>query len=832
MLVPVTGRRLGTLRRHRRRAAVLAVAPGAPCARGRPTSRRRRRVTPGPLPGRRRRQRARSSTPPTAAAARVSTTSTGPTSRRCSCCATSPTGSRRSRCCWSPRCATPNRASPLRRALPDLHRAPDVERLRLRGWACRGRRASSTRSAATGGSAAQCTTLTGGNPFFVREVARAVVDGTWRPGRPPRTVRDAFASGSTGSTPRPPVRAGGRGRRAAVPARGGRAAMLGVPVAGLPGARRRGGRLGPARPGRRRRAALRPRADPRRRPGRRIPTPDRRRAAPRRRRGARGALGRRARRAPRRAGLAPDGARALRRGRTRPAAGRCAPPTDACAGSPSRRECGSTGRRFGSPPPLARRRPRRVARSSTSAGPRSSPATSAGAWPPPLPPPTWPARQSRPELLAEAALVLEPVPDPATAPCSPAVRRGARPSASLPTRRCGPACSPSRSHLAFYAGDHALTRDAGAAALDLARAARRRPGPRRRAARPPRRRPGPGGARERLALAAEMLAAAERTGDARTAMWGRLWRVDALVEDGPARRRRRRAGSPRGGRRARRGPGQRVAPRPGAGVRRAGPGPLRRGAQAAARALRADAADRAITGDRARSSARSGRSPATSPLRRGACACPHLGRAAAAVPHDGPGLARVPAAARGAPRRGRRPSSDRPGRREAWSWPVFFIAPGSVLAALVAIGLRRADELAAALAALEPFRGEHVVGSGVSYCGPAELTLGLGALAQGRLDDAVADLDDRGPAMRPRRSARASSPRPRTTWPPRWPPGPPPATGTAPAGSPARATGWSRALGMTAFAARHRRAAAPARARRRRPVRPGGRGRRDSSPTA
>ena len=81
------------------------------------------------------------------------------------------------------------------------------------------------------------------------------------------------------------------------------------------------------------------------------------------------------------------------------------------------------------------------------------------------------------------------------------------------------------------------------------------------------------------------------------------------------------------------------------------------------------------------------------------------------------------------------------GPPEAWSWPVFFTAPGSVLAALVAIELDRADELRAALAALEAFRGEHVVGTGVSYCGPAELTLGLGALAQGRLDDAVADLE-------------------------------------------------------------------------------------------
>jgi hypothetical protein len=64
-----------------------------------------------------------------------------------------------------------------------------------------------------------------------------------------------------------------------------------------------------------------------------------------------------------------------------------------------------------------------------------------------------------------------------------------------------------------------------------------------------------------------------------------------------------------------------------------------------------------------------------------------------------------------------------------------------VQAALVAIGLDRPDELAAALAALEPFRGQHIVGSGVSYCGPAEVTLGLGALVQGRLDDAVAELE-------------------------------------------------------------------------------------------
>ena len=44
--------------------------------------------------------------------------------------------------------------------------------------------------------------------------------------------------------------------------------------------------------------------------------------------------------------------------------------------------------------------------------------------------------------------------------------------------------------------------------------------------------PGPAGRNERLQLAAEMLALARRTNSARTAMWGSLWRIEALVELG------------------------------------------------------------------------------------------------------------------------------------------------------------------------------------------------------------------------------------------------------------------------------------------------------------
>ena len=44
--------------------------------------------------------------------------------------------------------------------------------------------------------------------------------------------------------------------------------------------------------------------------------------------------------------------------------------------------------------------------------------------------------------------------------------------------------------------------------------------------------PGPSGRDERLRLGAEMSRLAQRTGSPRTAMWGALWRIDALIESG------------------------------------------------------------------------------------------------------------------------------------------------------------------------------------------------------------------------------------------------------------------------------------------------------------
>ncbi|MDN5934016.1 MAG: AAA family ATPase [Pseudonocardia sp.] len=75
--------------------------------------------------------------------------------------------------------------------IADLQRAPDAELVALGalGPDDVGRQLEAL--GATGVTAAEVHDATGGNPFFVREVARAVVDGTWTPGTAPRTVRAA-----------------------------------------------------------------------------------------------------------------------------------------------------------------------------------------------------------------------------------------------------------------------------------------------------------------------------------------------------------------------------------------------------------------------------------------------------------------------------------------------------------------------------------------------------------------------------------------------------------------------------------------------------------------
>ncbi|MCA1692966.1 MAG: LuxR family transcriptional regulator, partial [Actinobacteria bacterium] len=83
-------------------------------------------------------------------------------------------------------------ASVLPRVLPDLMRSPAVGRLDLRGFALAEVREQLSRTVA-GDSEAEARAVldvTGGNPLFVREVARAMAEGTWSPDRPPRTVLD------------------------------------------------------------------------------------------------------------------------------------------------------------------------------------------------------------------------------------------------------------------------------------------------------------------------------------------------------------------------------------------------------------------------------------------------------------------------------------------------------------------------------------------------------------------------------------------------------------------------------------------------------------------
>jgi DNA-binding CsgD family transcriptional regulator len=347
----------------------------------------------------------------------------------------------------------------------------------------------------------------------------------------------------------------------------------------------------------------------------------------------------------------------------------------------------------------------------------------------------------RPDLIAEAALTLEPVADPAvnaalTEWCGEAAAGlGAGADPALRARLLA-----LRGRLAFYAGDQDLTSSAGAAALALARSAGDDSAlvaalqARHEAC------PGPPGRAERLTLAGEMLAAAARTGDARTAMWGRLWRVDALVEDGAL-----------------------VAasdelPLLARAVDRVG-GPVGawhrdrvRACVAQARGRFAEAAECARLGYEGmrgfeHSAATGAFLGVQWALARHVSPSPEVVAFARPWVEPPPRFRTMGRVSRAylLLRAGRPDEAaeqfDQAGPPGAWSWPVFFVGPASAMTALVAMELGRPVERDAAVDALEDFRGGHLVGSGVCYFGPAELTLGIGALARRRIDDAVADLE-------------------------------------------------------------------------------------------
>jgi Predicted ATPase len=75
--------------------------------------------------------------------------------------------------------------SVLRRVLPDLLRSPTAERIDLRGFDLGEVHEQLSTMNLDEALAGAVLEVTAGNPLFVREVARAIADGTWRPELPP-----------------------------------------------------------------------------------------------------------------------------------------------------------------------------------------------------------------------------------------------------------------------------------------------------------------------------------------------------------------------------------------------------------------------------------------------------------------------------------------------------------------------------------------------------------------------------------------------------------------------------------------------------------------------
>ncbi|TDD29841.1 LuxR family transcriptional regulator [Kribbella turkmenica] len=347
------------------------------------------------------------------------------------------------------------------------------------------------------------------------------------------------------------------------------------------------------------------------------------------------------------------------------------------------------------------------------------------------------AAAQSPGQAAEAALILEAMPDPtinATAKrlCEDALAQELEPA--LRARLLA-----LRSHLAFYDGEQSRLDALSSEALTLARDS----ADDRALADALRARqeacPGPAGRAERLELAAEMLELARRTSDPRAEMWGEIWRLDALIESG------------------RLAAAAEELPRLHVAVDRLG-GPVAawhhdriaacvaqaRGLYAEAAALGRRGFDRMRPIEQAPATgayfalqlALAGHAGVTDEMRQFAeqpfqppprfVTLSLLSRAQLQLCTNSPELAAA--------------SYRQAGPIDSWSLPAFFVLPAYVYAALACCGLGRYDDLAVLLERLQPFRGEHAVGNGVAYMGPAELAIGRTAAALGRLDTAVEDL--------------------------------------------------------------------------------------------
>jgi DNA-binding CsgD family transcriptional regulator len=631
-------------------------------------------------------------------------------------------------------------ASALRRVLPDLLRSPAVERLDLRGFDLAEVREQLSRTAADAGAgiARAVLNVTGGNPLFVREVARAMADGTWRADRPPRTVLDVVRARLDR------VSAGCR-RLVQAAAIVGRdfplalvAATLDEPVTQcLPLIDEAIGyglldRVGDSDDYRFVHALTRDAVEAS------LTSADRaalhRAVAEATEAQFAGDLYEHLTEIARHwAELAPYGEAATAREWAIRAADEAVRRLAYEEGVRLYRAALALDAR--SLPDVERGRVLvALGRAAYFAGDLHGCVDAAGAA-------ADAARAAQnPELMAEAALVLEAAPEPginaiAKQLCEEALAGlGDTAPEALRARLLA-----QRSHLAFYDGEQDRMESLSGAALELARESRDDRAlvdalrARQEAC------PGPAGRGERLLLATEMLALGRRTTSARPALWGQLWRIEALIESGQLAVA------------AEELPALQVA------VERIG-GPVSAwhldcvsACIAQAQGRYADAAAIARRGfDRMRAVERA---PAMGAYFALQCALAgHLGITEEAAvlaqhPFDPPPrfatmarLSRAFLLLRAGRSDDAAASYQRAGPLETWSLPAFFILPAYVYGALAAADLGRYDDLAVLLNRLEPFRGEHAVGNGVAYLGPVELALGRGAVALGRLDRAIDDL--------------------------------------------------------------------------------------------
>jgi DNA-binding CsgD family transcriptional regulator/tetratricopeptide (TPR) repeat protein len=631
-------------------------------------------------------------------------------------------------------------AGPLPRLLPDLLRAPAVDRIELRGFDLAEVREQLERVTEGSADARAVLDLTGGNPLFVREIGRAVADGTWRPDRPPRTVLDVVAArlDRVGPDCRRLVQAAAIvGRDFALPLV---AAVLDEPAAACLPALDEAvahGLLDRVGGGEHRfvHALTRDAVEASLSSADRAVLHRRVADAIETRFGA--DLSEHLMDLARHwAALAPLGEAATARGWAVRAA------ADAV-----RRLAYEEGVRLYRaalaldpatvPAPERARLHVGLGRAAYFAGDVRGCADAAVAA----------ADAARAagsaELLGEAALVLEAVADPdinavARELCEQALAAlGAGAAPERPTEALRARLLAQRSHLAFYDGEQERLDRLSGGALDLARSS----GDDRALIEALRARqeacPGPAGRPERLSLAAEMLAAGGRVGSARAAMWGELWRFDALVECGrllaaaerlaPLRLAVERVGGPvtawhldrvtacLAQAQGRYDDAAEAAARGFAGMRAVEPGPARGTFFALHCALAAHVG--------VRPEAAGFVEQAFVPLPRFRSMGP-VSRAFLLLRAGRPDEAAASLRAAGPP--------------ESWSPPAFFVLPVHVFASLVCIELDRLDLLGVLLPTLDRNRGEHVSGNGVFYLGPVELTLGRARAALGDLDAAVA----------------------------------------------------------------------------------------------